>query len=64
MSSQRAGFGGMPDSVRELFGCEALRLMRARRGGEKGGVTIVQGDIDHFKNGNDTYGRHRGRSSA
>jgi two-component system cell cycle response regulator len=33
-----------------------MRLMRARRDGEKGGVTIVLGDIDHFKNVNDTYG--------
>jgi GGDEF domain-containing protein len=41
-----------------------MRLMCARRDGEKGGVTIVLGDIDHFKNVNDTYGRHRGRSSA
>jgi hypothetical protein len=35
MGPQRAGFGGMPDSVREPFGCEALRLMRARRDGQK-----------------------------
>jgi len=29
---------------------------RARRDGEKGGVTIVLGDVDHFKEVNDTYG--------
>ena len=33
-----------------------MQLMRARRDGEKGGVTIVLGDIDHLKNVNDTYG--------
>ena len=33
-----------------------MRLMRARRDGEKGGVAIVLGDIDHLKNVNDTYG--------
>jgi len=31
-------------------------LTRARRDGEKGGVTIVLGDIDHFESVNDTYG--------
>jgi diguanylate cyclase (GGDEF)-like protein len=35
-------------------------LMRARRDGEKGGVTIVLGDIDHFKKVNDTYGHGTG----
>jgi diguanylate cyclase (GGDEF)-like protein len=31
-------------------------LMRARRDGEKGGMTIILGDTDHFKNVNDSYG--------
>ena len=35
MGSQRAGFGGMPDSVREPFGREALR-QSAGRGKELG----------------------------
>jgi len=31
-------------------------VARARRDGEKGGVTLVLGDVDHFKKVNDTYG--------
>lgn len=35
-------------------------VSRARREGEKGGVTIVLGDVDHFKKVNDTYGHATG----
>lgn len=35
-------------------------VSRARRDGEKGGVTIVLGDVDHFKKVNDTYGHATG----
>jgi two-component system, cell cycle response regulator len=35
-------------------------VARARRDAEKGGVTIVLGDIDHFKKVNDTYGHATG----
>ncbi len=35
-------------------------VTRARRDGAKGGVTIVLGDVDHFKKVNDTYGHATG----
>jgi len=39
-----------------ILGILQREVTRARRDGEKGGVTIVLGDVDHFKKVNDTYG--------
>jgi len=49
MGSQGAGFGGMPDSVREPFGCEALR-QSAGRGKELDHLTIGE-DADFLHAG-------------